>query len=131
MSILKDLLALREPAPEVVTEAEDLDQDEAKGYAEELEGLHKKIVQCMEDVRHIVHQLPRHMRGTAEAYWVPHIMIALGGEHEWMTARHESTLQKTIDELKEYADDSTQSDDFKDDKEHGDDPMGRHHGRNE
>lgn len=40
-------------------------------------------------------------QGTAEAYYIGHIMTALGGQHDYMVASFESTLQKSIDILKE------------------------------
>ena len=111
MSILQDLLALHQPAPASIAESDDdFGQGAAQNAAEELEDIHDQITKLMSEARSVVRGLPRHMRGSAEAYWVPHIMIALGGEHEWMTAGHESTLQKTIDELKEYAQDSDEDD---------------------
>jgi hypothetical protein len=116
MSILKDLLALNQPA-ETITEGEDLDPDMAGSMAEELQDLHEQMVKIMSKVRENVRSLPRHMRGQAEAYWIPHIMIALGGEHEWMTAGHESTMQKLIDELREEGQEHDGDDD--DHPEHG------------
>lgn len=118
MSILQDLLAMRE-TPVALAEDKDLSAGEAKGYAEELEGLHQKMSECMNDVRHIVRQLPHSMRASAEAYFIPHIMIALGGEHEWMTAGHEVTLQKVIDELKEFDGDEDDGGPKHDDEDHG------------
>ena len=122
MSILQDLLALNVPseAPQI-SEAEDLDPDAAGSMAAELEDLHREMTEIMSKVRHVVRGLPRHMKGTAESYWIPHIMIALGGEHEWMTAGHESTMQKTIDELKEYSEgsDDHEAEVDDDDPEHG------------
>lgn len=113
MSILQDLLALNVPVTQAlaIDEAEELSAHEANQDAEELEDIHKEISQLMSNARSIVRRLPRHMRGSAESYWIPHIMIALGGEHEWMTAGHESTMQKTIDELKEYASEGDGRDD--------------------
>lgn len=102
MSILQDLLSLNQPSPEPIVENEELDADTAVSMGGELEDIHQQISKLMGEARHIVRQLPRYMRGSAESYWIPHIMIALGGEHEWTTARHESTMQKTIDELHEY-----------------------------
>ena len=121
MSILQDLLALNKPAP--LAEAVELTSNEANSAAEELADIHDQITKLMSEARSVVRSLPRHMRGSAEAYWVPHIMIALGGEHEWMTAGHESTMQKTIDELKEYA----SEDDGQDDEGRGDDSMSHRH----
>lgn len=99
MSILQDLLALNQTT--IVEDHDELDSDMAGSMAEELEDLHEQMVKIMSKVRENVRSLPRSMRGQAEAYWIPHIMIALGGEHEWMTAGHESTMQKLIDELRE------------------------------
>jgi hypothetical protein len=121
MSILKDLLALNQPA-ETITEGEDLDPDMAGSMAEELEDLHEQMVKIMSKVRENVRSLPRHMRGQAEAYWIPHIMIALGGEHEWMTAGHEATMQKLIDELREEG----QEHEGHDDGDHDSDDHGDH-----
>lgn len=121
MSILQDLMALRQPVL-ALDEAEDMSAQEANSDAEELEELHDTMTTAMSRVREIVRGLPRHMRGSAEAYFIPHIMIAIGGEHEWMTAGHEVTLQKLIDELKEYA----SEDDGKDDEGHGDEDPGDH-----
>ncbi len=126
MSIISDLMALREPALTVV--AEEQSGYEARKSAEELVDIREQIVQLMSEARSIVRGLPRSLKGSAEAYWIPHIMIALGGEHEWMTAGHESTMQKTIEELEEYASDD-EGGEHPDEKH--DDPMGRHHGRNE
>lgn len=122
MSILQDLLALNKPASTTIEESDDdFGQGAAQNAAEELEDLHNQITKLMSEARSVVRSLPRHMKGSAEAYWIPHIMIALGGEHEWMTAGHESTMQKTIDELKEYASEG----DGQDDEGDGDDSMGR------
>ena len=101
MSIISDLMALRSTQPEAIVEDHELDHNDYVHFIDELEESHKVMIEQMEHVRSIVRQLPRSMRGQAEAYWIPHIMIALGGEHEWMTAGHESTMQKTIEELKE------------------------------
>ena len=122
MSILKDLLSLNQPA-ETITESEELDPDMAGSMAEELQDLHEKMVKIMQQVRENVRSLPRSMRGQAEAYWIPHIMIALGGEHEWMTAGHESTMQKLIDELREAGEETGHEDD---DRPHRDDDEGDH-----
>lgn len=105
MSILQDLLALNVPVTQAlaIDEAEELSGYEARQAAEELVDIHKEISELMSHARQIVRRLPRHVKGSAESYWIPHIMIALGGEHEWMTAGHESTMQKTIDDLEEYA----------------------------
>lgn len=100
MTILQDLLAMN-AVEQIVEDHEELDPDMAGSMAEELEDLHEQMVKIMSRVRENVRSLPRSMRGQAEAYWIPHIMIALGGEHEWMTAGHESTMQKLIDELRE------------------------------
>lgn len=119
MSILQDLMALRQPVL-ALDEAEDMSAHEANDKAEELEELHDTMTTAMRRVREIVRGLPRHMRGSAEAYFIPHIMIALGGEHEWMTAGHEVTLQKLIDELKEYAEGSDDGDEErKEEREEG------------
>lgn len=115
MSILQDLLALK--TQERIVESEDLDPDVAGSMAEELQDLHEQIVQLMQKVRENVRSLPRSMKGQAEAYWIPHIMIALGGEHEWMTAGHESTMQNLIDELREAGEEMSEDDD--DHPEHG------------
>lgn len=101
MSVLQDLLSLKSRTAVTVTEDEDLSPSEASAAAEDLEGIHEEITKLMQHAQEIVRRLPRSLRGSAEAYWIPHIMIALGGEHKWMTAGHESTMQKTIDELKE------------------------------
>jgi len=116
MSILQDLLSLNKPA--TIVESEELDADMAGSMAEELQDLHEKMVKLMQQVRENVRSLPRSMRGQAEAYWIPHIMIALGGEHEWMTAGHESTMQKLIDELREAGEETGHEDDD-DHPEHG------------
>jgi hypothetical protein len=134
MSILKDLLALKQPV-EAIVEGEDIDGEELEQLADHLEELHEKMVKTMSEVREIVRMLPRSYRGAAEAYWIPHIMIALGGEHEWMTAGHESTMEKMIKEMREEAEaqnahDEHGGDDDEDYKNHGNDPMGSHHGRN-
>lgn len=112
MSILQDLMALRATQAEPIVEAEDnLDPKEVASMARDLQEYHDTIVEKMDEVRHLVKQLPRSFRGSAEAYWIPHIMIALGGEHEWMTAGHESTMQKMIDEMNEYSDGGPGDDD--------------------
>jgi len=121
-------MAMRQEPTIVAEDHHDISPDEASRACEELEELHSTMVKAMSEVRSIVRGLPRSMRGQAEAYWIPHIMIALGGEHEWMTAGHESTMEKLISELKEYAEDDEDSDD--DDSQYGSDPMGAHHGRN-
>ena len=147
MSILSDLLALKATKAEQVVEAHDSDYD-----AEDLEHMvdlfseyHEKMTKIMYEVKDAIRMLPKHYRGPAEAYWIPHIFIALGGEHEWMTAGHESTMQKTIDEMREEAEahrahdahlasggDSDEDRDADEEhfKKHGNDPMGTHHGRN-
>lgn len=112
MSILQDLLALK--TQERIVESEDLDPDMAGSMAEELQDLHEQMVRLMQQVRENVRSLPRSMRGQAEAYWIPHIMIALGGEHEWMTAGHESTMQKLIDELREAGEEMSEESDDRD-----------------
>ena len=132
MSILQDLLTLKQSTETVVeSHDDDMDPQEARDLVDELNELHDEMVKKMSEVRSIVRRLPRHIRGQAESYWIPHIMIALGGDHEWMTAGHESTMQKSIEELQEYSHETGEDDD---DVRHPDeqraDPMGHHHGRN-
>ena len=99
MSILQDLLALQS-APTIVAEESSMSASEASDVAGELQELHDTMTEAMEQVRGLVRRLPREYRGQAEAYWIPHIMIALGGEHEWMSNRSDATMKKLIDELK-------------------------------
>lgn len=115
MSILQDLLSLsaQQTTQEPVVESHD---EVDPHVVEELEEAYEELTKLMDQVRGLVRHLPRHYRGTAEAYWVPHIMIALGGDHQWMTAGHEVTMRKMLDELAEEAGHSN------DDEEHdGDD----------
>ena len=142
MSLLADLLSLNSSASAFapIVESEDYDEDELNNTADLLEELHEKMVKTMSDVRDIVRMLPRSYRGQAEAYWIPHILIALGGEHDFMTAGHESTMEKMIKEMREEADaykafdaasaDGSDDEDRDHDKKFGNDPMGAHHGRN-
>lgn len=150
MSILADLLALKAKtsAPALtVTEAKDLSDEEIHGMVKELEHLHETMVKAIHEAKDLVRHLPSQMRGQAESYWIPHIMIALGGEHDYMASRSESTMMKTIEELKEEAGSDEGHGDHDSDEdfgghegdedrhlhahsEHGSDPMGRHHGRN-
>ncbi len=95
MSILKDLLELSK-SEQVVESHEEVDAS----IVEELEEHFEQLSKIMEEVQQLVRHLPRSERALAESYWIPHIMIALGGEHRWMTAGHEATMKKTIDELK-------------------------------
>ena len=127
MSILADLLSLNVPVaqPSTVVESENYDEDELNNTADLLEELHEKMVKTMSEVRDIVRMLPRNYRGQAEAYWIPHILISLGGEHEFMTAGHEATMEKMIKEMREEAEAYKAHD-----ASLGDDPMGDHHGRN-
>jgi ABC-type proline/glycine betaine transport system substrate-binding protein len=103
MSILADLLALQAKAPVQVTEAEDLTDEEIHGMVEELEHLHETMVKAAHEAKDIVRHLPSHLRGSAESYWIPHILIALGGDHDYMANRGDSTMLKTITDLKEEA----------------------------
>lgn len=110
---------------ETLMEEEDIEASDAKNWAEDLESIHGEISKLMSEARGIVRHLPRQLRGSAEAYWIPHIMIALGGEHEWMTAGHESTMQRTIKELEDYAErDGSSGDDDEGDHSFGE----REHG---
>lgn len=104
MSIIADLLAMNAKSTEVqLAESDDPDAEELENMAALLEEHHEKMVHLMSEVQEIVRMLPRHYRGQAEAYWIPHILIALGGEHGFMTANHESTMQKMIEEMNEEA----------------------------
>lgn len=113
MSILQDLLSLsaQQATQEPVVESHD---EVDPHVVEELEEAYEELTKLMDQVRGLVQHLPRHYRGTAEAYWVPHIMIALGGDHQWMTAGHDVTMRKMLDELAEEAGHSG------DDEEHDD-----------
>lgn len=102
MSLLSDLLALN-AKPIAVTEAEHASNDELEHMVELLSEYHEKLVHLMGEVKDIVHMLPRQYSAEAKAYWLPHILIALGGDHDYMVSRSESTMASTIKAMKDEA----------------------------
>ena len=100
MSLLSDLLALN-AKPVAVTEAEHASNDELEQMVDLLTEYHEKLTHLMGEVKDIVQHLPHEFRGSAEAYWLPHILIALGGEHDYMTTRTEATMARTIEAMKD------------------------------
>lgn len=107
MSILQDLLALRaESKPEHIEEGyNQLSPDEAAEAAEKLEEIHEVMIDKMREIKVILERLPNRMEQSAKAYWFGHMSIALGGQHGYMTAGHEDTMAKLIEELKELGQD--------------------------
>jgi vacuolar-type H+-ATPase subunit H len=110
MSILADLLALKAKTPAQVSEAKELSTEEIHSMVEELEHLHDKMVKAAHEAKDIVRHLPSQLRGQAESYWIPHILIALGGDHDYMANRSDSTMLKTIEQLKDEAEASADHD---------------------
>lgn len=100
MSLLSDLLALN-AKPVAVTEAEHASNDELEQMVDLLTEYHEKLTHLMGEVKDIVHQLPHEYRGSAEAYWVPQVLIALGGDHDYMVSGSESTMASTIKAMKD------------------------------
>jgi len=60
----------------------------------------------MREIKVILERLPNRMEQTAKSYWFGHMSIALGGEHGYMTAGHESTMKSLIDELQELSEEN-------------------------
>ena len=101
MTLLQDLLALKKPVQ--VAESYDSSPDELQDLASELEAVAEDLLSSINILKKLVRRLPPEHRGTAETYWLPQLEIAVGGDHNWMVASHQSTLAKTIEALREEA----------------------------
>lgn len=65
-----------------------------------LEEIREEIMELMDEAKKIVAgSKNRGAVGRADAYWIPHIEIALGGEHGYMD-RSMCSMQDTIEELR-------------------------------
>jgi hypothetical protein len=101
LSSLLDLRASKQDSQDPVLEAVDMSPDDYEHLVDLLTEYHDKMVRLMGEVQGSLDLIPRHYKQQAMAYWVPNILIALGGEHGYMASKSESSMAKMIEELKE------------------------------
>ena len=94
--------AWKELNDETVTEG----FNDPDAIADELQDRFEQIMELMDDVKGLVHACPPDIRKHAEAYWLAHIITALGSDHEYVggTSKYD-TMEATIKKLRELGPD--------------------------
>ena len=75
-----------------------MDRFEVTEDLDRLNDIKDEMENLLREARKIVHKYPEHHR--AEAYWIPHIKMALLKEHGYL-GRSMCTMEDTINEMEE------------------------------